>query len=217
MGSRGTSSASGHIKGGLFDDNADLGERNPNGMMSPAQYTAHKMLGEQALAEHEDQHWSTLSSSEKAAAFEYTGAGYKDLNLRLREGRKLTPKQEQLVAELDKAVTRSLPKNMILHRGMELTDHELLQITSGSTIVSKGFASTSGQHIPVGNVTMNIRAKAGSKSLVIGRNSKKKYEQEVLLPRGSVFKVTKVLSRTWNPGFPGANDQVHHTLEVELQ
>lgn len=141
-----------------------------------------------------------LSSPQKAAVAAYTNGSYNSINTALRES---TAKKSLGIAEqiksLDEAIAAQKPttKPMILSRktgGTEwqhITDAEIKQ---GVVIQDNGFLSTSThQGTWSGDVHLVILAPAGSQLIHPNSTGGSSHpsENEVILPRGSQFKVLK--------------------------
>jgi len=152
----------------------------------------------------------TFTKMERFAAQEYQATNlYKYLNGDLRSGKELKPNTERVREQLDGMMDRSsLPKPVMLFRGGvnqfggEGFGSQPVTIKAGTTIEDKGYGSTSTTWETSVNFgdggLIAIRAPKGSKAIgfgkVVGRNFND--ENEILLPRGSRYRVTdEVITR----------------------
>lgn len=113
---------------------------------------------------------------------EYTGSEYKDLNERLRNGKKLKTKQEDMVNKLDLMfkLVPPITKTIEVYRG--INSHEIINSLSSyvSTTRDKNIAySFSGKNCCLLKITIPV----GSKILPIENISEYKKEKEILLDR----------------------------------
>lgn len=128
------------------------------------------------------------------AIYEYTSLDYVKLNTRLREEGKMNPNQRDMVERLDFSMSKAprLGGDVTVYRGIK-GEHDF---KVGDSFADKAFVSTSAkvgvaQHF--GSTVMQVNLKKGQKALAIGGNSSAGgAEAEILLPRGSKFKVTAV-------------------------
>lgn len=156
--------------------------------------------------------WSkSLSSDERDAIQSYTSSGYHEINESLRSGGKKDPR----VKDLDSAIGKStIPEDVVVYRGGAI-DQRFAK--AGSVVQDKAFVSTSlqsyyaesyGHRLPTETrrklteqgkevAIWKINVKKGSKGAVLGKESSNLGEGEVMLPRGSKFKVTKVERRPY--------------------
>lgn len=144
-----------------------------------------------------DSHTSKLNKKQIDAAQTYTGNDYSDINGGLRSGK--VPRQyETTVRNLDSAIDQSrLPDNTVLYRGMNMSPDMAANMKPGAVFSDKAYTSTSiNPRIPEsfargeGKTLMRIKARAGSKGLAVNNISNFDGEHEILLPRGSRYKVT---------------------------
>lgn len=132
----------------------------------------------------------------------YQTKSYQAINIRLREGLEMPDKLQQTVNQLDSAFSPS-EKNMKVYRGVTLTKDELKKISNlkegdiynepaySSTSQDKGeaevFAFDDGS-----SFLFEISVPKGSDILDLSQTSElMQNEKEILLPKGSNFKVTK--------------------------
>lgn len=143
---------------------------------------------------------SELSTGERQMVSTYTGASYYSINKGLRNpppgfGKEITD-------PLDNALKKSvLAKDTTLLRGMSLTPDQVKQFKPGKAFIDKGYVSTTtsakvmesfSHGTGTSAVHLQITAKAGKNALDVKPFSQHKGEAEVLLPRGSKFKITSV-------------------------
>ena len=155
---------------------------------------------------------TTLTTKESEALKAYRGANasdedeeeelsphYKDVNDYLRSGSGGTPQIKSTIAGLDSAIGKStLSADTQLYRGASLPSSMVSSFSVGSQIQDKAFVSTSTdrgvatQFMDGGrgtsDVVFTIRAPKGSNALTVDGSS----EKEVLLPRGSSFKIDSI-------------------------
>lgn len=124
-------------------------------------------------------------------------------NLRGQESyRVLNDADRAQIATIDSAIGSSeLPEDTALYRGFTLSPRGVSKVKVGQTITDKAFVSTSlnpavaeqfsGATKGVkGSVIMRITAPKGTKALPMSTLSEWPGEHEVLLPRGTTFKIT---------------------------
>jgi len=145
-----------------------------------------------------------LSKAELQAAKQYQNSSY-NLNTHLRNGTigQSVDHQTQ-AAHLDAAMKKSpLPSDMELYRGIpgEVAT-KIAEQGVGAVFQDKGFVSTSKSKAKAkgfGNSTVTIQTKKGQLGLDMNQRigpTGLSSEQEILLPRGTKFRVTKVEKRT---------------------
>lgn len=148
-----------------------------------------------------------LPEDERKAVRDYTGSWFRAINTILRKGD--GPEVESTVGHytlqdakkkiplIDRAFKRPTSKlgdNMILHRAMNWSDFgdkvARGEIGVGSSWTDKGFTSTAATKGGWGgNVQMRIRAPKGISALHINGKSAHPAEEEVLLNRGTSFRI----------------------------
>lgn len=146
-----------------------------------------------------DSHTQALSKKQTNAAKMYTGESYHDINGGLRSG-KVPADYQATVRELDSAISQSkLPENTVLYRGMSMSPELSSKIKPGATFSDSAYTSTSiNPRIPAsfargeGKTMMRIKAKKGQSGLAVNNVSNYDGEHEVLLPRGTSYRVTNV-------------------------
>lgn len=149
----------------------------------------------------------TLSSEEKNSLFEYSVTDYYPMNALLRFGSKVEddyasqydfPRLKRQIADLDAVIARSHVKSDVqVFRGVRgsAAKEQFDKAKVGDTFTDKGFVSTSiaktvGDKYQ-GDVRVFITLKKGSPAAYIGDVASNKNDQEVVLPRGSKFLITK--------------------------
>lgn len=171
--------------------------------------------------------YDKLSEDELAALFKYTGTGYIPINRTLRGAELQHPYTwdiKDAIQKLDSVVDKaSLPKELTVYRGVR--DVHLNGIKPGDLITDKGFISTStemgvafGFGTRTGDVPhtglFKIQLPTGSHAaLATGFST----EQEVILPRDSVYRVTNVEKYQHFANSAGVVGQMNvYTLEPAL-
>ena len=146
-----------------------------------------------------------LTPVEHAAIAHWQGAGYDKINSELRAGAESADVRERSKA-LDAAISKhTLPVDTVLERGLKVNNSNAkrLPFEVGATIRDPGFASTtvddavaskfSGSAAPgEESVLIRIRAKAGTHLMPCGEFKEYAGERELLLPRGSRFRVASI-------------------------
>lgn len=155
-----------------------------------------------------------ITAREKEAMGNYAGAMFKDLNARLRSGKPPARADASDLKAMDAVMSRAkTTKPMTVHRGV--TGDWIDKLTPGATYTDGGFVSTTSDPGVVGvfsfgskKATLEIHVPAGSKAVSMVDQTKYGHkEQEILLNRGSKF---KVIGR--KPGKNGKPD----SIQVEL-
>jgi hypothetical protein len=137
------------------------------------------------LAKHEEA---------KKAISSYSNGGY-GVNDKLRKGQPLSSTEAQRCANMDKAfkvAAKPFGQATTLYRKMSAPMSFLgPSPTVGTILIDNGYVSTSAKHdIWSGSVCATIRCKADQKGLFMQGVSVHSNENEVLLPRGSMFKLS---------------------------
>lgn len=134
------------------------------------------------------------------------------LNKKLREGKVLDPDEKQVSTLLDGYLSKSkLPRDVKLYRGMALDSKVAGGFSEGQVLKNKAFSSvtwdphlassfSNRKSMAFGSikesetmVKLTILAKKGSKAGYVPNFSAKKYDSELLLPRGASFKIKSVI------------------------
>lgn len=156
----------------------------------------------------------------------YRGPGYSQINFDLRRssGRSLS-KQSQILSESFERFSKPSPESLEVFRGVSGKFAELLhtsafsgKLQEGSIITDYGFVSTSmdkdfARSFASGSSAsgeLKISVPKGTKMIYMGVRK----EAELLLDRGSQFKVTKVTSSEITSSW--GNKSTHIELEVQL-
>jgi len=132
-----------------------------------------------------------LSNSEITAVRQYTRGGA--INSHLRDGTVSLDTQKEQVAKLDSAIRKfTLPEDLVVYRSVK----GVSKLTAGQVVEDKGFVSTStNRRYASGDVhsrvtKARILLRAGQHAGPIGNPlTDRPGEDEVLLPRGSKFRV----------------------------
>lgn len=125
----------------------------------------------------------------------YTGDGYLDLNDMLRQGGSdvvLKSKVKRMTRAFDQAGVT--PDSVIVKRGFSSDAlEELLRkgVAKGETITDLGYMSTSLTNADYGNIEMIMKVPEGANAIPVEPITKVKGELELLVNRGSSFRVDK--------------------------
>ncbi len=148
---------------------------------------------------------SSLTADQKQALKDYTGGYYySNINAALRQGKMPDGREGEIVKHVDSALENASTETKItLYRGISPSSAARLngQLGKGSIITDRGFVSTSSSRaiaralrgFQTANGTglmMEIQVRAGSRVASLAAVSGTPGEQEMLLPRGSSFRVT---------------------------
>lgn len=151
--------------------------------------------------------FSALSPKEQRAVFEYTGQASGRMNWEMGQvggdvsklSAPVRARVEALTAALDKT---ELKTSAILYRfaKTERLASSSGEIKVGSVVTDNGFVSTSVEQEQArefsrtGRSMLVLKAPKGSKGLFVGDESRSKnpYENEVILQRGTRYRITKV-------------------------
>jgi len=182
-------------------DNKRVMARDADGYMDYGNIdgNARNTMGEIRSEEMSVDQTLLLLAPQKSALSTYTGSAYREINGGLRKD-SLDPFHKSTVRELDAAMAQSaLPENTILYRGMEMNSHLRDNIKPGSTFNDPGYTSTSFDQSNSdsfsggdNSAVMRIKAQKGQKGLAVQSISTYPHEREVLLPRGTNYKITNV-------------------------
>jgi hypothetical protein len=151
--------------------------------------------------------WSdSLSEDEIKSLKDYTGAKYEEINKSLRSDGDITDNIKNIDSALN---TSEIPHNLITYRGID--NKELYNaiksgnLSVGDVLEDKGFVSTSPrfgvsqQFLLKKSILLKIKCYAGSKGgyLIPQKLSLTHNEHEILLPRNSKFKITKIYNKSF--------------------
>lgn len=138
--------------------------------------------------------YNSLSDEDKIGINGYTGRAYSEINSALRSKRGLESARpgfqsiaQKLEAALAKAEVRE-PVEVV----RSINKSVLAKVKVGDTITDKGFTSTSlfkRENLPASKETIVIRLPAGTKGAYVGNVSTYSSESEIILQRGTQFKV----------------------------
>ena len=134
------------------------------------------------------------------AMAKYTDAGYRWINQQLRHGEgRLDPETAKDVDSLDRILNASsLPDDLVVYRGFRNDAiSNSLKTLPGTIVSDKGYISTTldvglAAAYAKGELVAEIHLPKGYKAAYVDRISASYGEREVLLPRGSRFKVVSV-------------------------
>lgn len=154
-----------------------------------------------------------------------TSEGYQGMNSHLREGKATTKKNRDAIDLMDKAFEKAerTKKNFIAYRGVHAAEiwkwHDALmqgKLKAGDVVpADPGFFATSSQTHTAGNfkgghfdptsgVMLRITIPKGSKAISIREGcSELKYEDEILLPRGTSFRIGSVETEAIGKDYDG--------------
>ncbi|KEZ35833.1 ADP-ribosyltransferase [Frankia sp. CeD] len=170
------------------------------------------VYGQQAVEKHMASHMgkASFSPASKTATLQYTTPVYKATNAALRKGGPLSSSQQQMVDGLDAALQNIPPldKPIIAHRGIRNFTQIFGEPQVGMAIVDKGFMSTTAnpniashfatKHGHDDATIVNVTIPAGARAVSIMPPSppnlptSASWEREVLLPRGSTLRITRI-------------------------
>ena len=135
-----------------------------------------------------------LSSASVDAISEYQMSNYHEVNSGLRDG-KVGREIEPYVRAIDKGFSAAKPTDraLLVYRG--ISGDVVKDLKPGKVIRDRGYTSTTvdGADAKIyGERVIKIGIPKGSKILAVGQVTGRKAEAEVLLPRGSRFRVIKI-------------------------
>jgi hypothetical protein len=135
-----------------------------------------------------------LAQEERAALVRYQEVSFGDINMSLRGQASSAGNYQADIAQLDSAMGKAqIPHNAIVYRGLKGMPN--LQV--GDSIMDSGFVSTTCSrdaaenylHQRAGDTLFEVKVKRGQSGLYMDAVSSKE-EYELLLPRGSQFRIT---------------------------
>lgn len=174
-----TSLAGGTSSGGTKNAAASSSS-TPN--LSPENAT-HKMLAKAA---------PTPDPTESSAISRYTGSAYREWNRKLRTDHKFATSDKD-TKTLDAYFAKAeFPEDVVLTRKIDGQYAEILRSLAhpGAIFMEKGFSSTSTHYDAwSGDTKMVISAKKGQKGASVKDSSQHKNENEVMLPRNTMYVV----------------------------
>jgi hypothetical protein len=134
-----------------------------------------------------------LAQEERAALVRYQEVSFGDINMSLRGQASSAGNYQSDIAQLDSAMGKAqIPHNAIVYRGLKGTPN--MQV--GDSIMDSGFVSTTCSrnaaenylHQRAGDTLFEVKVKRGQTGLYMDAVSSKE-EYELLLPRGSQFRI----------------------------
>lgn len=169
--------------------------------------TLKKEADEKAAAEAKAQKKLTeadevLSEAIKKSIAHYTDGSYSTLNKQLREGQPMDHATATLAAHMDAAIAKSrLTENCTLYRGIAKPQAFFgPNITVGTVVIDNGYLSTS-KHASIavnfsqGGMLAVIKMQKGDHAIDVAGITYHSAEKEVVLGRGSMFKITGVYGK----------------------
>lgn len=182
---------------GVFEDqHGETGEVLLHQVAVPSQ--AQAVLKTGGLEEFSNQFHKVLPSAEKNAISSYQGSGYSSINHKLRANEGGSPE----ISALDAALRRAyIPKALDVVRGVSMSPDEIAGKgfnLVGHVFTDKGFMSTSTSKTVANkfkngsgaSTVLHLSLPAGTRAMLMPQFN---WEKEVLLPRNSTFKITKVV------------------------
>jgi ADP-ribosyltransferase exoenzyme len=141
-----------------------------------------------------------LSPEMMKAIKAYTDGAYSGLNKALRKGEPMDAAQATLAAQLDHALSKAkMAEDTKVYRGMSAPEKFFgPNPTVGTTIIDNGFMSTA--KVPEkawSGTKCEIHVPKGARALDVQSMSLHPAESEVMLPRGSMFKITGIKPDGW--------------------
>lgn len=142
--------------------------------------------------------WEELDEFEVTAVAMYTGSAYRKMNNKLRTGAPLGDNAKTVEA-LDKAIAKSkATQDLVVVRGLTSDAVQAMgALKVGAVLSDKGFISTTtnaeiAQAFSGGGYGLKIRVPKGASILPVKHLSSHSHEDELVLPRGSSFKITEM-------------------------
>lgn len=143
-----------------------------------------------------------LSHTQKESLKQYTNGAYSQLNSRLRSGQPLNPTQAQVAFNMDQAIKNSrLSKDGVIYRGIaNPTAFFGPELKEGSAVLDNGFLSCTkkfgtAQSFSSGGMVARFVVKKGDRGIDVSGFSLHGGENEIVLPRGSMFVIKKVIGK----------------------
>jgi len=140
-----------------------------------------------------------LPRDQREVIGDYTGSLYREMNSGLRSGAALPAQMQTRVVSLDAAIAgSSIPEDLIAYRGLSASAD---RFKVGTVYRDNGFGSWTGERstgaayaaragVPE-QTLMRMQMRKGERALYIG-DFGGAFEQEILLPRGSTYRVLSV-------------------------
>lgn len=134
-----------------------------------------------------------MTQQEQDALDDLTGNGFAKINSELREGKADDPRIEHLDSAFSKA--SPLPEPIVVHRGFQGRGADKLRkVKVGETFTDEGYSSTSLKERIARSFRKRFSSDPGQyASIIVPKGTRVlagvELEKEVLLPRGSRFKV----------------------------
>ena len=147
-----------------------------------------------------------LTSEELSSAIKYTTGSYKNINGAIRGMSKKTPEIKSVVNNLTHAIDKhELPEDIMIHRAVKIDSKEMKRFFNqkevvGKTFFDKAFGSTSLSnydtalnHQDSSRIVIHSIAPKGTKAMYLEPITTATHELELLLQRGSGYKVLDVV------------------------
>lgn len=136
------------------------------------------------------------STTQKAAISKYTNGAYDSMNTALRSGQ-MPKSYSENVKQLDTYLSGAkFPEDATIYRKVDGEYAKFIKSVAafpGAAFVDRGFISTSThQGVWSGSMQMVITVKKGQSGAAVKQWSQHSGENEVILPRNTMFKVTKM-------------------------
>ncbi|MFC8433201.1 putative T7SS-secreted protein [Streptomyces sp. NPDC057253] len=154
-------------------------------------------------AEHWNDYVENLPTDQREAVRSYTGIEFARVNGFLRDGDFATDAVREHIEHIDKALAGSpLPEDVIVRRGTNL-EHHLREMgtddpsaMAGRKFTDDAYMSTSLGEVASGfdhkSAVLHLRVPAGTPALWVEKLTHAVGERELLLGRGSEYRITKV-------------------------
>lgn len=184
-------------------------------------YYDHNLLPEGMNDRMEFNYYDAMRGEASGAIDYYGDDGYNGINGVLRGvvGYEDSARIRGYIGALDSLMTTRVPVNTVVYRGISTGGWSrglISGIKSGRVkmIEDPGFVSTalSKRGAFGGNITLKIRVPAGSRAIWTMGHDRRRFislEKEMLLPRGSRFRVIRATTT-------GTGKGIRHSIEVEL-
>jgi tetratricopeptide (TPR) repeat protein len=169
---------------------------DPGPVEPPRQGPSEPLSGDE-FQQYKDAYRDATTNEHYAAGMMYSGGDYQTINAALRRGEVLTGDAARAQAGLDAALDlpqSTLPRDATLYRGLSGKEarERFANVKPGDTFEDLAYTSTAANADSVvrnENIVFNISAPAGTMAAPIP--SKYSSEQELLLGRGTKFRVTR--------------------------
>ena len=166
-----------------------------------------------------EKHWKKwvqgLTKTERAALRGYSGNDYVDISKHLRTGKSVGNLKLDQIKNIDKAIKKAVtPDDVVVYRGIKAKRFSYFKKAKNKVIVDKGFVSTTLDREKAYSFTDLFGTKQAYCRIKVPKGTNAGYlgtspflhprEAELLLSRGTKFKVTGIWPGVRPPGFYGA-------------